>query len=223
MDRSSSQLRATEFLDYETPAVRAFVANAMRGAASEVERASRLFRAVRDDIRYDPYQSALDPRELTASATLGRGAAFCVPKAILFAACLRAVGIPTRLGFADVTNHLATRKLLESLRTRVFAFHGFVEVHLAGRVVKATPAFNASLCEKFGVAPLEFDGEHDAMLQSSDSAGHAFMKYIRDRGTYDDFPYPVMIEAWRETYPHLFGLPPRPQIAFEDEVARERT
>src|ERR1019366_2864774 len=98
-----------------------------------------------------PYQAILTREGLTASATLGRGAAFCVPKAILLAASLRAVGIPARLGFCDVTNHLATPRLIEMLGTSVFAFHGYVEVHLGDRVLKATPAFNATLCKRFGV------------------------------------------------------------------------
>ena len=125
------------------------------------------------------------------------------------------------MGFADVTNHLASKKLLERLRTNVFAFHGYVEVHLGGRALKATPAFNASLCEKFHVAPLEFDGQHDALLQAFDEAGHELMTYLRDRGTYDDFPFGEMLRVWREVYPHLFGLPSRPPGAFEEEVSRE--
>ncbi len=222
MDGPSPHLRPTWFLDYEDPGVAAFTRDAIRGATTDVEKASRLFLAVRDGVRYDPYQSVLTPADLTASATLARGAAFCVPKATLYAATLRAAGIPSRLGFADVTNHLATRKLIEALRTRLFAFHGYVEVRLGGRTLKATPAFNASLCRKFGVAPLEFDGEHDAMLQAYDGQGRSFMEYLRDRGVYDDFPYDEMIRVWREVYPHLFGLPPGPPVDFEEEAASER-
>jgi transglutaminase-like putative cysteine protease len=199
-------LTSTYFLDFEHPRVAAFARDSAASGRDDVERASLLFRAVRDAVRYDPYEPDVSRGALTASATLERGAAFCVPKAILLAATLRAVGIPSRLGFADVTNHLATPRLLEALGTSVFAFHGFVEIHVGGRVLKATPAFNASLCAKFGVAPLEFDGTQDAMLQPFDSEGRAFLEYLRDRGMYDDFPYDEMIRVWRETYPR-FALP----------------
>jgi transglutaminase-like putative cysteine protease len=200
----SSLLRPSPFLDYESPNVQAFVREATEGATTDRERAARLFLAVRDGVRYDPYQPDLSPAGLTASATLERGAAFCVPKAILLAAVYRAVGLPTRLGFVDVTNHLATPRLIERLGTRVFAFHGYVEVELDGVTRKATPAFDAKLCAKFGVAPLEFDGTADAMLQPFDGEGRAFLEYLEDRGIYDDFPYEEMIRVWKLHYAHLF-------------------
>ena len=218
MDRAEL-LKPTYFLDYDHPAVAAFVSKAILGATTDAERAARLFSAVRDTIRYDPYQAVLTREGLTASATLERRSAFCVPKAILLAASLRAVGIPTRLGFSDVTNHLATPRLIQTLRTSVFAFHGYVEVHLGDRVLKATPAFNATLCKFFGVPPLEFDGEHDAMLQAVGSRGRAFMEYLTDRGTFEDFPYEEMIRVWKEVYPHFFDDAPTPAGDFEAEAS----
>jgi len=201
---SSPLLRPSSFLDYESPNVQAFVREVTEGATTDRERAARLFLAVRDRVRYDPYQVDLTPGGLTASTTLERGAAFCVPKAILLAAVYRAVGLPTRLGFVDVTNHLATPRLLERLGTRVFAFHGYVEVLVDGVARKATPAFDAKLCAKFGVAPLEFDGTADAMLQPFNGEGRAFLEYLEDRGIYDDFPYEEMIRVWKLHYAHLF-------------------
>ena len=200
---SPSNLAATRYLDYDHPAVAELVREVTHGATSDVERAKRLFVAVRDRVRYDPYQLALGPDELTASATLLRGTAFCVPKAILLGAVLRGAGIETRLGFADVTNHLATQRLLDALKTHVFAFHGYVVARVGGREVKLTPAFDARLCAYFGVPPLEFDGENDAMLQPFDGEGRAFLEYLRERGVYDDFPYDEMMRVWAEVYPHL--------------------
>jgi transglutaminase-like putative cysteine protease len=202
------QLAPTRFVDHEHPRVRAFVAEVTAGAADATERAVRLFTAVRDRVRYDPYAADLSPEALTASATLERGAAFCVPKAILYAATLRAIGVRARLGFADVTNHLATKRLLELLQTNVFAYHGYVVLELEGRTLKATPAFDARLCAFFGVEPLAFDGRSDAMLQPFDARGRAFLEYLRDRGVHDDLPYDDMIAAWHELYPQLFGKKP---------------
>lgn len=198
-------LQRTRFLDFDHPEVATFVREHTRGAETPAQKAAQLFVAVRDGIPYDALRAQLAPERLTASATVAESGAFCVPKAVLYAASLRAVGIGARLGFADVTNHLATPRLIEFLRTDVFAFHGYVEVHLEGRVLKATPTFDAALCARFGVSPLQFDGTSDAMLQAFDSQGRRFMQYVRDRGVYDDLPYAEMVRAWKETYPHLYG------------------
>ncbi len=200
MDR----LAPTRFIDSDHPAVRAFARQAVADAGSARERAVRLFYAVRDGIRYDPYAFDLDPETYRASVTLERGRSFCVPKAILLAAAARAVGIPGRLAFADVRNHLATERLLAMMRTDVFAFHGMTELRLGGRWVKATPAFNIELCERFGVRPLEFDGVEDAILHPFDRAGKQHMEYVRDRGSFDDLPLAELAAVTRETYPHLF-------------------
>jgi transglutaminase-like putative cysteine protease len=165
-------------------------ARATAGDAEEPrEVARRLFVAVREGIRYDPYTIDYDRASYRASDALSRGRSFCIPKATAYAAALRAVGIPARLGFADVTNHFSSQRLLETLGTNVFAFHGYTEVWLDGKWWKATPAFNASLCARFGVPPLEFDGTADAVLQPYGADGPRFMEYLRDRGRFDDLPF----------------------------------
>lgn len=217
-------LKPTRYLDHEHPAVAALVRKATSSAATERERAVAWFLEVRDGLRYDPYSVALEPAQFLASATVARGRGYCVTKAIVFAAGLRALGIPARLGFADVVNHLATRRLLELMKTEVFAYHGYAEAFLEGRWVKATPAFNASLCEKFGTAPLEWDGRSDAMLQPLNLRGQRFMEYVRDRGTFDDFDFADMVRAWRELYPHFFAGHEGQLAAgdFEAEAAADR-
>lgn len=221
----SAYLSPTRFIDSAHESVRRFALEAIGDANSDPEKARRLFLAVRDAARYNPYAISADPDSYRASATLAAKEGFCVTKAILLAAALRAVGVPCRLGFADVTNHLATERLVELMGTNVFAFHGFCEVWLAGRWIKATPTFNASLCEKFGVDPLVFDGEHDAVFHPYDRAGHKHMEYLRDRGRYADFPMDEMLRVWREAYPKLVALgfmPGAPTGGFEGEAAAEQ-
>src|SRR6185312_10838187 len=159
-------LSPAEYIDSDHPAVRAKAAEATGAASDPVERARRLYRAVRDEVRYDPYVDYTSRETWRASSVLATGHAYCVGKASLYVALCRAAGIPARLGLADVKNHLATPRLIEAVGTDVFAYHGYVEIHPAGKWVKATPTFNATLCNKLGVAPLEFDGETDALLQS---------------------------------------------------------
>ena len=168
-----------------------------------VERASLLYRAVRDEIHYDPYVDYTDPETYRASSVLAKGHGYCVGKASLYVALCRASGIPARLGLADVKNHLATPRLLEAVDTDVFAYHGYVEIMPGREWVKATPTFNVSLCERLGVPPLEFSGESDALLQPFDAQGREFMSYIAQHGTFFDVPAKFLIGEMVRLYPKL--------------------
>jgi transglutaminase-like putative cysteine protease len=198
-------LRPSPCVESDAPAVRAFVERVTADAATPTERAVRLFYAVRDEIRYDPYSAVLTREGLSATSVLARGSGFCVAKAVLLAAGARAVGIPARLHFADVRNHLTTERLRAQMGTDVFAFHGYNELHLDGRWVKATPTFNRSLCDRFGVKPLEFDGRTDSLLHPFDRAGQRHMEYVRDRGTHADVPIDEMLAVFAEYYPGMLA------------------
>ena len=196
----------SRFVESDSLEVQGFVTSALRDlpvGATNRDKAIRLFEAVRDDIRYDPYCFALDEDSYRASRIAGAEAAFCVPKAILLAACLRAVGIPAALGFADVRNHLNTPKLQELMGTDLFIYHGYVQLWLGNEAYKVTPAFNMELCERFGVKPLVFDGYHDALFHEFDEQNHRHMEYVNDRGLYFDAPMGEFLMAFKETYPKL--------------------
>jgi transglutaminase-like putative cysteine protease len=194
-------LAATAYIDVEHPRVRGFAERAIGEAATDPERLSRLFTAVRDEIRYDPYRLSYDPRDYVASNVIDCGAAYCIPKAVVLAASARSLGIPARLGFSDVKNHLQSAKLAERMGTDVFMFHGYTELYVDGAWRKATPAFNVELCERFGVAPLTFDGSSDALLHPFTSDGSAYMEYIHDRGVYADLPLASILEVFAAEYP----------------------
>ncbi len=202
-DAGPAALAATWFLDSDSPAVRALVER-VGGAGTARERLVRLYDAIRDEIRYDPYRIDLEPEGYRASVCLTRGYGFCITKAIALAAAARAIGVPARLGFADVRNHLATPRLRALMGTDLFCWHGYASLFLEGRWVKATPAFNLALCERFGVEPLAFDGRSDSVFHAFDKAGRLHMEYVRDRGLYDDFPHREVTEGLRRHYPRLF-------------------
>jgi transglutaminase-like putative cysteine protease len=195
-----SFLAPGRFVDSDHPDVIAFAAEVCAGAADDVERAGRLFTAVRERLRYDPYTISDDPDDYVASKVLGQTRAYCIPKAVLLCAAARAAGIRARLGFADVKNHLASKKLLDTLGTDLFVFHGYVELWIDGRPLKATPAFNAALCARFGVPPLEFDGRRDALLQPFDGQGRQYMEYLRERGLYLDLPLDEILRTFAGLY-----------------------
>jgi transglutaminase-like putative cysteine protease len=202
MEIGGPSLSPTASLDFGHPAVAGFAREAA-GSGSPQARAVRLYYAVRDGIRYDPYSFRMAPEWFAASRTLQAGSGWCVPKAILLAACCREQRIPARLGFADVKNHLATERLRRLMGSDLFLWHGYVSIFLEGRWVKATPAFNIEMCRRFDVLPLEFDGTCDSLLQPFNARRQRHMEYLRDRGTFDDLPYAEMVADMRAHYPAL--------------------
>jgi transglutaminase-like putative cysteine protease len=219
---ASVYLRATPFLDVGHPEVVRFATETAAGAESPVEQVQALFYAVRDGVRYDPYRLDFRPEAHRASAVLARGYGFCVNKAVLLAASARVLGIPSRLGFADVLNHLVTERLRREMGTDLFVFHAFAELEVEGTWVKAAPAFNRTLCERFDVEPLAFDGRHDAMLQQADRQGNRYIEYVRDRGRFEDLPLDLIVRAFREHYPHAMANGQwELGGTFEDDAARE--
>jgi len=198
-------LQPTEFLDFDVPAVRDFAARHATGAADARDAAIRLYYAVRDAIRYDPFSIRLDPATFRASRVLADGRAFCIPKAVLLAAAARAVGIPAAIGLSDVRNHLTSPKLAERMGGRtLFMHHGYAVLHIEGRWVKAAPAFNLAMCTRFGVQPTEFDGRSDATLQEFDACARRHMEYVRDHGVWSDLPHLRIAQDFAGYYPPSF-------------------
>ena len=198
-------LSPARFIDSDSPEVAEFARKAVDGASGEVDKVQRLYAAVRDGITYDPYVNFADPANFRASGVLAAGRGFCVGKAALLAACCRAVGIPARVGYADVRNHMTSPKLYEKIKTDVFIWHSYAELFVGGRWVKATPAFDAALCARVGIAPLAFDGQTDSLFQPFDRAGRKHMEYLKDRGAFADVPFETMVADFRATYPTLIS------------------
>lgn len=215
-------LQPTYYIDSDSHEVIDYAKKITQGIDSDIEKAIKLYYAVRDEIYYDPYGIDPNPEFIKASSVLTKRSGFCVTKAILLAAVARAEKIPARLGFADVRNHLTSERLRELMQTDVFVFHGYTEFFIANKWVKATPAFNLSLCEKSGIKPLEFNGKNDSVFHEYDTEGKQHMEYLRDHGNFSDFPYDDMVEAWEEAYPQ-FSLE-SPEViegSFEEDVSLE--
>jgi len=220
-------LQPSQCIDSAHPAIVELAQSLIDTEQGDLENTVTLFYWVRDEIRYNPYALATTVESFLASTTLQAGESWCVPKAILLAALCRAAGIPARVGFADVRNHLSTERLRAAMDTDVFYFHGYTSIYLNERWVKATPAFNVELCEKFGLHPLEFDGREDSLYHEFDVAGNKHMEYLNDRGEYLDLPFDELSAVFREHYPSMFadeahdsdGLPD--SANWDADVARE--
>ena len=198
-------LKFTPILNFDVEEVKDYAVKNAGQSPDPKEKAVALYYAVRDQIRYDPYKFDLSIDGLCASTTIRDGRAWCVPKAALLAACCRSMGIPARLGFADVKNHLSTARMRNTMQTNVFYWHGYTSIYVDGKWVKATPAFNIELCEKFQLIPLEFDGEKDSIYHSFDLVGNRHMEYLRFRGEFDDIPMDLMKETFGKHYGGFSG------------------
>ena len=203
----NTYLCQTDFLDFDQKIVRDYAILHTTENQTDTEKAIALYLAVRDGFYYNPYILDLTKNGLKSSTILGRKYSYCVEKAVLLASLLRCVGIPSRLYFGNVKNHIATEKLEQILGTNLLVFHGACEVFLNGKWVKATPAFNKELCEKLNVKPLEFDGVTDSLFQQYNETGTKFMEYISEYGSFDDMPFALYLQEIKKHYSHLVNNP----------------
>lgn len=110
---------------------------------------------------------------------------------------------PAGLGYADVRNHLSTKRMRQTMQTDVFSWHGFTEIWIDAAWRKATPAFNLSLCQRFGLLPLGFDGLADSIHHPFDAAGNRHMEYVGQRGSFNDVPLDALVADFRRHCPNL--------------------
>ena len=191
-------LAPADYIDSDHALITAQARQLCAGAGASSEAARALYYFVRD-LRYEGSDFE-DLETYRASSVLAAGHGYCVGKAALCAALARAGGIPARLGFADVRNHLASPRLLAAMATDVFAWHAYAQLFLGGRWVSVSPTFDPATCQRAGVPPLEFDGLHDALLQSFDGSGMT-MSYIRRHCILHDVPARFLAAEMPRLYP----------------------
>jgi len=195
-------LTPTPIIDCDSPAIQERTKDLTKGQENVIEKAKSLFYFVRDEIKYNMYVSKSLPEHFRASNTLSRREGYCVQKAVLLVALARAAGIPAGLGFARLRNNLLPEKTVKWLGTNILPFHGYAELYLNGKWVKATPAFDLKMCEKNRIIPVEFDGKNDAMFHSHNRDGKLHIEYLRHLGHYfDDLP---LDKLW-DTVTQAFG------------------
>ena len=214
--KKTDYLRPTPFVDCDDPAIRDFARKAAGNAQTVKDKAIALYGAVRDRIQYDPYRDFLDPATFRASDVLAAGKGFCVGKSALLAAAARAVGVAARPGYADVRNHLTSKRLQEQMGN-TFYWHSYTELYVDGKWVKCTPAFDAALCERANIKPLDFDGENDSLFHPFDPAGRQHMEYLQDRGAFEDVPFETIVADFKKFYPKLLTATSA-AASFRDEV-----
>lgn len=202
LSQLSHYLLSTPYLDYKNDIVIEFV-DKYRGHGSLFQQALNLYYAVRDKLSYNPHHIELSLEGLRASRCIEKRRGWCVNKAVVYAACCRAIGVPAVLGYADVKNHITTPKLKARMGSDIFYWHSYAMLYLEGNWVKATPAFNERLCNKFGIIAAEFNGVDDSIFLPFNKAGDKHMEYLQFRGEYADLPLASILETYREFYPDL--------------------
>ena len=199
-------LKTTYFFDFNEEPIQKQIRPYLDANMSTKELAVSVYNLVRDNWMYDPYTISLKQETYKASNIAGKPSGNCVEKSILLIACLRGLGIPARLHLGKVKNHIAVKRLTQKFGSNELTPHGMVNVFLNGQWLKLSPAFNASLCKKFKVEPLEFDGENNSFLQQYNSDGNLFMEYTEDYGHFEDVPLDFMKTNIIEHYPHIFDV-----------------
>ncbi|WP_130287950.1 transglutaminase-like domain-containing protein [Aquimarina brevivitae] len=194
---------STAYYDFETDEIQQLIAEFNIHSLSNEDKAIGLYLKVRDGWRYDPYHISLEKKGYKASIIAKKSSGHCIDKSILLIAGLRGLGIPARIHLAKVKNHIGVERLTEKFGTNELTPHGMVNIYLSGKWLKASPAFNASLCEKCNVPPLAFDGKNDSMFQAYDASGAVFMEYLEDYGHFEDVPIDFIFETMKSHYPAL--------------------
>ena len=200
MDQLARYLKATPTIDCDNESIKRKAEDLTSNDEKIADKARSLFYFVRDEIKYNPYVPPDVLEDYRASRTMERGKGFCVEKAAVLSALARAVGIPACLHLADIRNHLVPDKLREMMGTDLFSYHGYSELYIDGKWVKATPAFDLKMCQENRIIPIEFDGKHDAILHSHNMDGELHIEYVVDHGCYEDIPVHEILTAWSKVY-----------------------
>ncbi len=215
-------LESTRFIDSDSDIIKNFAENICKNEVSPLKKAVKLYYAVRDGIKYDPYTMEDAPEYMIASRVLMRKSGYCVAKAVVLTALARCKKIPARLGFADVRNHINSARLMALMETDLFIYHGFVELYLNEKWVKATPAFDINLCKKAFIKPLEFDGLSDSIFHEFNTRGDKHMEYVKYHGHFADLPFDRIMKASKKIYPLYFKNLEKKGKDFAEEAIRQQ-
>jgi hypothetical protein len=191
-------LETSEFIDSDSASVEA-LAHRVQGDGTPIQKAVRLFEHVRDEIQYE-FRAKLTKDEYRASRVLLDGKGFCVQKAVLLCALLRAARIPSAIVLCDLKDYTLSTRVLEAMGTDTMFHHGLNAIHLNGRWLLADASLSPDVVERKRYRRVDFDGEDDALFPKTTLAGAAHAEVIRFHGMYIDLPFSQMVGAFMAAY-----------------------
>ncbi len=199
MSAVEKYLKCTEVIDCDSKAISEKAQALTEGLETAGEKAVALYYFVRDKVKHNPYAPGQFLEDYKASATLERRNGHCEHKSVVLAALCRAAGIPARLGYVDIRDHLLSEKFRKMIGgDNLLIQHGYVEIHIDGKWVHACPAYDLETCRKNRFVPVEFDGINDARDSLYDQEGRKHTEHVRDHGHYDDFPWDFIVSYRKE-------------------------
>lgn len=197
-------LTETYYHNYAHSNIQSFLAKHISESDSTKVQAIKIYEAIRDGWWYDPFKLNFTQTDWQASQMFACKTGHCIDKSNLAVACYRAIGIPARICFAKVKNHIGVEKIIEKIGTDELVPHGFLEIWLNEKWIAITPVFNQELCDKLGVSVLDFDGEGEAVFQSFAEDGGKFMEYLAYYGDFEDLPLGFIVQKFKEHYPEEY-------------------
>jgi transglutaminase-like putative cysteine protease len=199
MENLDKYLKPTAVIDWDNKAVKQKARELIQELQTDREKAVALFYFVRDGIKHNPYAPQQVLEDYKASTTLERGNGLCQHKATLLVALARASGIPARLGFVDVRDHLLSDKFRKTIGgDNLLIQHGYAELYLDGKWIHVSPAYDLKTCQKAGFVPVEFDGVNDAKDSAYNLEGKRHMEHVKYHDHFDDFPLDYIREYQQE-------------------------
>ncbi len=191
-DESKNYLRTTKLINFNHPKVKAKALALTKDAVDEREKALRIYRFVRDEIKFS---FTGDFYRTPASDVLEKKRGYCNTKATLFIALLRASEIPARQYFVDISQDI----LFGFVDTgNAYVDHSYTEVWLEGRWLKVDSyTVDAGLYQRaveklktekrkigYGVhidGINDWDGKNDSFVQFVDNQNIADLKTLDHR------------------------------------------
>lgn len=170
----------TPYIDCANPAVVELAESITVGSRDAREKAVRIHDFVRDRIRFGWAPAFYDQR---ASDVLAAGVGFCNTKSTLFVALLRALGIPARQHFVNIS-----ARILDGLIDpgTPYVDHSFAEVFLGGTwhrvdcyIVDRAMMANARARLAAESRPLGY-GVHRNGVSEWDGRADAFSQFVND-------------------------------------------
>ena len=193
-------LNCTETIDCDSEAIKKQARIVTEGLTTDKEKAVALYYFVRDEIKHNPYAPAASAEDHRTSLTLERGNGQCQHKSALLVALYRAVGIPARMGYVDIRDHLLSDKFRQMVGgDNLLIQHGYVELYIDGKWLHVSPAYDLATCDKGGFVPVDFDGTSDAKDSPLNKEGNPHIEHVKDHGNFDDYPWDF-IESYRREW-----------------------
>lgn len=187
------------FIESSHPEIHALAASLRRDDPSERELAVKAFEHLRDAVRYE-FLAKFQPDAYRASYVLEHGRGFCVQKAVLLAALLRACGLPSALVLSELRDHTMPARISKAMGTDVMHGHGLTAVYLDGDWHLIDASHDAAMAQRKGYATVEWDGFGDALIAATTLDGRPHAEFVSVQGVFLDLPYDALLRSFAVAY-----------------------